>query len=111
MSAPVEASARTSTPVSVSLSGELSAFKLQKPLQLRVARPSQAMREPVRPRHTPRRAPDRQEIHFTSNHDKVDATSLTTLRTVSLRPQRMHRVHDRRFPRRHIGRNARNDKN
>lgn len=46
-----------------------------------------------------------------SNHDKIEATSLATLRTVSLRPQRMHRVHDRRFPRWHVGRNARNDKN
>ncbi len=52
-----------------------------------------------------------EDLFHPLNHDKVEATSLTILRERSLRPQRMHRVHDRRFPRRHIGRNARNDKN
>ena len=41
---------------------------------------------------------------------RQDRDHLTTIRAFSLRPQRLHRIHDRCFPRRHICRNARDDK-
>src|SRR4051794_32325489 len=37
--------------------------------------------------------------------------SVATLGTVLFRAHRIHRIHDCSFPRRHIGRNAGNDKN
>jgi hypothetical protein len=48
--------------------------------------------------------------HSKSFEDGPTPLPLTTLWTASFRPQRLHRIQDRRFPRRHICRNAGNDK-